>query len=74
MKLQTKTQQTNKTLISVHSVFPLVCVQVRQWGAWKLHPCNFDAQKFHVLSHNIPIQLNFGIDMQFSGHDASSNH
>ena len=25
-------------LISVHSVFPLVYVRVRLWGAWKLHP------------------------------------
>ena len=39
-------------LISVHSMFPLVYIWVRQWGAWKLHPYNSDAQKFiyyHVI-------------------------
>ena len=38
--------------ISVHSVFSLVYVQVRQWGAQKLHPYNSNAQKliyYHVI-------------------------
>ena len=37
---------------SVYSVFPSVYVWVRQWGAWKLHPYNSDAQKpifYHVV-------------------------
>ena len=37
---------TKQILISVHSMFPLVYVWVRQWGAWKLHLYNSNAQKF----------------------------
>ena len=32
------------------SVFPLVYVQVRQWGAWKLHPSNSVTQKLFLIA------------------------
>ena len=35
-----KKYPTKQNLISVHSMFQSVCVQVRQQGAWKLHPYN----------------------------------
>ena len=34
-------------------MFPSFYVQVRQWGAWKLHPYNSDARKsvfYHIIS------------------------
>ena len=43
---------TKQNLISVHSVFPSVYVQVRQWGAWKLHPYNSSAKK-SVFYHKV---------------------
>ena len=30
-------------------MFPIVLVQVRQWGAWKLHPYNVGAQNLFLL-------------------------
>ena len=39
------TVPTKQNLISVHSLFPLVYVQVRKQGAWKLHLHNSDAKK-----------------------------
>ena len=37
---------TKQILISICSVFPLVYVWMKDWGAWKLHLDNFDARKF----------------------------
>ena len=35
--------------ISEHSVFPSVYVQVKQQGAWKLHPYKSNAQMLFLL-------------------------
>ena len=41
--------------ISEYSVFLLVNVQVRQWGAWKLHPSNIITQKLFLIAHSSTI-------------------
>ena len=46
--------------ISVHSVFPSVYVQVRQQGAWKLHPYNSVTQKLFLIAQ-------FGTSFEFRG-------
>ena len=51
--------------ISGHSVFASVCVQVRQWGARKLHPYNSDAQRLFFM------YAQFGINFRFWGHNDS---
>ena len=44
--------------ISEHSVFPSVFILVSQWGAWKLHPYNSDAQKLFYYQCQIRQQPN----------------
>ena len=64
---------TKKNNISVHSVFLLVYVWVRQWGAWKLHPYNSNAYRYVFI---FIIHFNFcqfssvwNMCHKFCGHD-----
>ena len=45
----------SKIKISVHGLFPMVYVQVRQWGAWKLHPYNSSTQILILIYAHLTI-------------------